>query len=141
MIAKGQNLTAICLFLLSPSMALAGQIAPSFDCSRAQAPDEQQICKDGRLAELDQAITLAFKEALEAGPKKFPAILTNEIQKGVRDATRDRLDDRHACGASPICILDVQVSTMLYLEYVGANVPIPPGVSEYRLKYQNNIQI
>jgi uncharacterized protein len=124
-------------FLLSTSNALAGDIVPSFDCSRAEAPDEQQICRDGRLAELDQATTLAFKQALKAGPQKYAPELTEKVQHDVRAAVRDKLGDRHACGSSPICILDTQVLAVSYLNEVGADIPVPSWVGEYRLEYAN----
>jgi|GEM_PF-938181 len=129
--------TAFCCFLLYTSNALAGDVVPSFDCSRAEAPDEQQICRDARLAELDQATTLAFKQALKAGPKKYAAELTETVQHDIRAEMKKRLGDRHACGLSPICILDTQVLAISYLNEVGANVLVPSWVSEYRLNYAN----
>jgi uncharacterized protein len=132
-----KNLIALFLFSLSANEALAGDVRPSFDCSRATSSDEQQICKDAHLAELDQAMTLGFGQALKAGPKIFAAELMKEVQKGIRAATRDRLDDRRACGTSTICILDAQVLAISYLEEVGSKVPVPPWVGEYRLNYAN----
>jgi uncharacterized protein len=98
--------TAFCCFRLYTSNALAGDAAPSFDCLHAKAPDEQQICRDARLAELDQATALAFKQALKAGPQKYAAELTETVQHDIRAEMKKKLADRHACGSSPICILD-----------------------------------
>ena len=128
---------ALCLLFLPANEALAVDVKPSFDCSRAKSTDEQQICKDPHLAELDRAMTLGFGQALKAGPKLFAAELTKQIQEGIRAATRDQLDNRRACGASTICILDTQVLAISYLEEVGSNVPVPPWVGEYRSNYAN----
>lgn len=35
---------------------------PSFDCRKAQFPDEHVICGDSRLAELDQAVSIAYRQ-------------------------------------------------------------------------------
>lgn len=129
-----KNLAPLYLLLLTANEALAGDVRPSFDCSRAKAPDEQQICSDPRLAELDQAVAIGFGQAMKAGPKTSAAEPTNEIQKNIRAAMKDRLDDRRACGTSIICILDAQVAAISYLEDVGSNVPVPPWVGEYRLR-------
>lgn len=128
---------ALYCFLLFTSNASAVDVAPSFDCSRAETADEQVICGDARLAELDRAVTFAFKQALKAGPQKYAVELTETVQQDIRAEMKKRLGDRHACGSSPICILDAQVLTISYLTAVGANVPVPPWVSEYRLTYVN----
>lgn len=133
MLADWKILTTLCLFFLSANEVLAGDVRPSFDCSRATTLDEKQICDDSHLAELDQAMTLSFGQGLKAGVKKYAGI--KEIEKDIRDAAKDKLADRRACGASAICILDVQVLAILYFEELGSNVPVPPWVGEYRLKY------
>jgi uncharacterized protein len=128
---------ALGLVVLAATQASAGTVSPSFDCSRAKSPDEQQICKDDRLAELDQATAIAFEQALKAGPKRYAAELKKQIQRDVRAETKIKLDERRACGAESICILDAQIATISYLGEVGSTVPVPPWVGEYRLNYSN----
>lgn len=41
------------------------EIAPSFDCAKAQTPVENAICADEALAEEDHAIAVAFKSLIE----------------------------------------------------------------------------
>ena len=56
------------LFALAIPTASAGSAQaanPSFDCGKARRPDEQTICKDSRLGELDQAVTLGFAQAAQ----------------------------------------------------------------------------
>jgi len=128
-----KTLTALCLFFLSAKEVLAEDVRPSFDCSRATTLDEKQICDVSHLAELDQAMTLGFGRGLKASVKRYAGI--KEIEKDIRDAAKDKLADRRACGASVICILDVQVLAISYFEELGSSVPVPPWVGEYRLKY------
>jgi uncharacterized protein len=46
-----------------PISVFAAQSAnPSFDCSRAQMPDEHVICADSRLAEFDQTVSIAYRK-------------------------------------------------------------------------------
>src|SRR5205823_4094269 len=53
----------IALLLMTHSGSVAQPANPSFDCRRAQELDERIICSDGRLAELDQAVAIAYAQA------------------------------------------------------------------------------
>lgn len=124
---------AISLKKLSPALfplllghAPASATSPSFDCSRAKSSDEKLICEDDHLAELDQAVAIAFKQALTT--KKADTA-------DVKTSAKERLDDRRACGAEQICILDAQVKAISLFGEMGSNVPVPPWIGEYRLNY------
>ncbi len=122
-------------------------VSPSFDCARATAPDERQICQDDRLAELDQAMTLGFGQALKnvveynrkllgsAMSSKDQAALEKEYREEVRSNAKASLADRRACGTAVICILDAQISAISSFTNSGSNVPVPPWIGEYRQLY------
>ena len=99
------------------------RLRPSFDCARARALDERTICADARLAELDQAVAIAYGQASAA-------------QSGAgspRGVAKDGLAARRACGADRLCILDQQASDIEAFASFGSHVPVPPWVGDYRL--------
>lgn len=55
------HLAAVLLLAASPAFA-AG---PSFDCKTAKQPVEKAICADGALAELDQTMAQAYRQAVQ----------------------------------------------------------------------------
>jgi len=63
------------------------EIAPSFDCAKAQTPVENAICADEALAEEDHAIAVAFKSLIE----RSDAALADAIRSDQRTfiAVRD----------------------------------------------------
>ncbi|MCO6185404.1 lysozyme inhibitor LprI family protein [Rhizobium sp. L1K21] len=67
---------------------------PSFDCAKANAPEEKAICGDDVLSELDVMVSKAY-EGFEAyhQPKK--------------DVARALLQDRAKCGADKACLASV----------------------------------
>jgi uncharacterized protein len=107
--------------LLASSAAQAQNIAPSFNCNRASFADERTICDDDRLAQMDQALTIALRQ-----------VKPDSIKMAREDAFA-RLKDRHACGADRMCILDNQVQVLDMIDGYGAHVPTPPWVGAYRL--------
>ena len=94
---------------------------PSFDCSRAQTPDEHVICEDSRLAELDQAVSIAYRQA--ELKNRSEALAT----------ARDTLAARHACSNDRLCILDQQVNAISIYADLGSQVPTPPWAGSYRV--------
>jgi uncharacterized protein len=112
------------LFALAIPTASAGSAQaanPSFDCGKARRPDEQTICKDSRLAELDQAVTIAFRQA------------TKGFKKEARDAAKETLDARRSCGTDRLCILDQQVKAIEEYSDLGSKVHVPPWAGAYRV--------
>lgn len=74
--------------LALPLPALA-QTGPSFDCARARAWDERNICAFGDLAALDRQIAAAFRTLTERAPAADRARLQGE--------QRAWLGERRAC--------------------------------------------
>ena len=75
----------IALMLTSPivNVAKAEPANPSFDCRKARDPDERAICSDSRLAELDQAVAIAYGQASKESKFKQDA---HETSRRVRAA-------------------------------------------------------
>jgi uncharacterized protein len=111
------------LFALAIPTASAGSAQsanPSFDCAKASKPDERVICGDDRLAELDQAVSIAFGQAV----RKF--------KDEARKIAAESLAARHACGTERLCILDQQVKAIEEYADLGSSVPVPAWVGTYR---------
>jgi uncharacterized protein len=104
-------------------VARAQPANPSFDCRRARDLDERAICNDGRLAELDQAVAIAYGQAL-----KDP-----NLKQEARETAKQTLAARHSCGDNRICILGQQVKALDSYSGLGSRVPVPPWVGRYRL--------
>lgn len=94
---------------------------PSFNCDKARAADEKAICADVRLAELDQAIAIAFAQ------------VAKKSRDEALDAAKSILAARRSCGSDRLCILDQQVSGIELLAASGSPVPVPPWVGAHRL--------
>lgn len=79
-------------------MAIATQAdAASFDCNRAQMPDEKAVCRNPGLSELDTQMA-----ALWYSYKRFPFLMG---ASGVRrDDAQQFLADRRQCGANVACL-------------------------------------
>jgi uncharacterized protein len=112
-------LLGLLVIILSSDRSQAAN--PSFDCSKAKAPDEQAICSDDRLAELDRLVTEGFRQAKQ------------QDKEGAIDIARDTLSGRQACGAEKLCILDQQVEAIGGFIDLGATVKVPDWVGAYRL--------
>jgi uncharacterized protein len=114
------------IILLSTNPSHVQSANPSFNCRKARAPDEFAICRDSRLAELDQAASIAYDQVMH---RKDTGVSKEEWQKTARDA----LEGRRACGADRLCILDQQVNEIeSFSEF--STVSVPPWVGDYRLK-------
>jgi uncharacterized protein len=116
-------LYSVALFQLIVAVphATAQPANPSFNCEKARTADERAICADPRLAELDQAIAIAFAQA------------ASKSKDGARAEAKDILAARKSCGADRLCILDQQVTGIETLSALGAQVPVPPWVGEHRI--------
>jgi uncharacterized protein len=102
--------------------ACAGQSGnPSFDCDKARAQDEHAICSDGHLGELDQAVSIAYRQ------------VEQKLKDEARALARDSLTARHSCGEDRLCILDQQVNAITDFSNLGAEVRVPPWVGSYRV--------
>jgi uncharacterized protein len=108
------------MIALAISVGNAQSANPSFDCSKAQTQDERVICSDSRLAELDQAASIAYSQAEQ------------KYKDEARSTARDALAARHSCGDDRLCILDQQVNAISHYSDLGSNVPIPPWAGTYR---------
>jgi len=99
----------------------AQSATPSFNCSKAQAPDERAICSDDRLAELDRAAAEGYRQARQ------------KDSTDARDIAKETLAGRQACGADKLCILDQQVKAIGGFVDLGATVRVPDWVGAHRL--------
>ncbi|WP_198378122.1 lysozyme inhibitor LprI family protein, partial [Neoroseomonas rubea] len=79
---------AVLLLLLAPLPALA-QTGPSFNCAQARAWDEQAICAQADLAELDRRIAAAWRSVTERA--------TPEDRQRLQGEQRAWLAERRAC--------------------------------------------
>ena len=77
------------LGLLALPLPALAQTGPSFDCARARAWDERNICAFGDLAALDRQIAGAFRTLTERAPEADRARLQGE--------QRAWLGERRAC--------------------------------------------
>jgi uncharacterized protein len=118
---RGVAVSLLLAALAPATAAWAGGAGPSFDCRKARLPDEKTICADPKLAELDQAIAIAYA--------KVPA----EMRSDAKSVMQDDLKDRRACGSNRLCILDHQVDQLATLQDDAVNAPVPAWVGSYRL--------
>jgi len=86
------------LTVLPALLLLAGTAhAASFNCAKAQTPDEKTICHNAKLSDLDTQMATLFGVRM-----KIPMLM------GSRGAAQDEqsqwLQSRHACGASTSCL-------------------------------------
>ena len=114
---------ATSLSIVAATHADAQAPRPSFDCRAARAPDEGAICADERLAELDQAVAIAYRQVAAS----------KENTDTARGMARDALAARRACGSDRLCILDQQASELDLFSSMGSTVPVPPWAGEYRI--------
>jgi uncharacterized protein len=87
----------------------------------ARTADERAICGDERLAELDQAIAIAFSQ------------VASKSRDSARGEAKDILAARRSCGANALCILDQQVTGIEAFSALGSKVPVTPWVGDYRV--------
>ncbi|BDG75082.1 lysozyme inhibitor LprI family protein [Roseomonas fluvialis] len=79
----------VALLILLPLPVLAQGSGPSFDCTRARAWDERQICAQADLAELDRRLAAAWRAVTERA--------TPEQRAQLQAQQRAWLAERRAC--------------------------------------------
>lgn len=98
-------LTAACLAML---IALPAHAA-SFDCRKAQHPDEKAVCASRTLSELDVQMAALFGVRMQL-----------PMAMGARGAAQDEqmrfLTDRAACGAKASCLANAYQSRIAALK-------------------------
>jgi uncharacterized protein len=119
-------LTAVVMVTAAPAAHAEQSPNPSFDCDKAHTQDEHAICADGRLAELDQALSIAYNQA------------ERKYRDESREVAQGALAARHSCGGDRLCILDQQVSAITTFSNLGSEVPVPPWVGSYRVELFKN---
>lgn len=120
------RIVVLVAMLTAATAALAQQDPkPSFECSKGRSVDERAICADPRLAEMDQADSIAFGQ------------VAKDDRKGAASAAADFLVARRACGGDGLCIIDQQVAALEIYDSEGGKVPVPPWVGAYRLEKVN----
>ena len=98
--------------LLSSSIAWAQ--SPSFDCKTNRAADEQAICSNERLAELDRLMAVGH----EYVRSKYGAAEAKSIG-------RPLLQSRQACRADEACIEQRQIDAVKMYQSLGAPISLP----------------
>ncbi len=117
--------TCLLAMVANVGFAAARTDGPSFDCAKASTPDERAICGHRRLAELDQAMSIAFAQA------------SHKFKQEARKIAIELLAARRACGANPLCILDQQVEAIGEYAELGSSVHVPSWVGAYRYEIFN----
>lgn len=84
---------------------------PSFDCTKAVAPDEVAICGFGPVANLEHIASVAFVEArkISGRSKALPV-------------ARKAMKDRRACGSNIMCLDGVFRTEIAEFEKLGATI-------------------
>ena len=96
-------------------LAAAGFATPSFDCARATARDEQRICADPGLAQLDDVMAAALTEVQGL---RGAALRPYELML---------LENRQACGGRADCIAEAQRYAIEAYGALGAKGAGAPG--------------
>ncbi len=81
-------------------VAAADAAGPSFDCRKASAPDEQAICANPQLSQIDVLVSDAYRN------------FDPEFVRDKRVIARQFLKDRQYCGRDEACIANVQNSEL-----------------------------
>lgn len=92
-------------------------IAPSFDCTRAKADDEQAICSSRKLAELDVIIAKGYADLVRRIGKKEAAFVGGPLLKR-----------RQACKSDTGCIYRRGAEFVRVLAARGARVSLPDWI-------------
>jgi uncharacterized protein YecT (DUF1311 family) len=80
---------------------------PSFDCGKAHAPDELEICRNGMLASLDRQLDALYAAVRDRS--------NGDRQIALRDEQRSWLRQRAACLSNDACLLDTYRSRIAQL--------------------------
>ena len=116
---------AAALALLFQSATVVQGQQPSFNCATDTHPDERTICTSSVLSQLDRQMDALYNAARES--------VDGERQLLLRDAQRNWLRQRAACGANANCIAGLyrtriaQLQTMLAGPTLGPPLPGPPS--------------
>jgi uncharacterized protein len=103
MIARVIACTALLCCLLAPTAQ-----AQSFSCRGELTPDEAAICDDSELAQLDVQLQNTYDRAMRKAPPHG--------QGQIRDAQREWLRQRRACGANRACLRDIYRDQIAWLQ-------------------------
>lgn len=95
LLLRWRDETVLALARVAPGSAPVA----SFDCAKAQSATERAICADASLAGHDRSVADAFKLGLDQ------AVKSGEDAAGLRQAQRQWLSARNACGADTACLL------------------------------------
>ncbi|MCA0946775.1 hypothetical protein LCM08_17790 [Salipiger pacificus] len=129
--------TCVPVFLMSlVSPGLAQSLQPSFNCMQIEARDEQAICSDDRLAELDLELDRLYRLAMD-GPDMNDArrwaLRKDEIEwLSDRRACRKVRDDIESCVANAYALR----IHALREDYAGARDDSPSGISAGPVNYR-----
>jgi uncharacterized protein len=104
---------ALVLVALAATPAFAQ--GPSYDCAKAQTPDEKAICADAKLSELDRLGAQGYRQARSS---------PGNAKKSV-DAAKAFLAKRRACDATTDCIMREQAAVLEVYRGLGATVEVP----------------
>jgi uncharacterized protein len=94
-------------------------IAPSFDCTKASAEDEQAICSSRKLAELDVIIAKGYADLVGRIGKKEAAAVGGPLLKR-----------RQACMSDVNCIYRREAEFVRVLAARGAPVALPKWIDD-----------
>jgi len=92
--------------------------AASFDCAKATTPDEQTVCSDQRLSELDSVISRAYSQARQDSKGAG-------AQRDLLALARGFLKQRRACATDRSCIFGEYVAVLIDYRNFGAKEAIP----------------
>jgi uncharacterized protein len=104
-----KSLAIFCTLLVILKSTAFAQNAPSFDCSRATAPDERSICGNPHLSELDRLVAAGYEY-----------VRRHYGDAEARRVGRPLLQLRHACEADKACIEERQLLAIKQFQSLGA---------------------
>jgi uncharacterized protein len=88
--------------------------SPSFDCKTDSAADEQAICSNERLAELDRLMAVGHEY-----------VRANYGAAEAKSIGSPLLQSRQACGADEACIEQRQIDAVKKYQSLGARISLP----------------
>ncbi len=119
-----------------PSHAVAQETpGPSYACSKAQTATEKAICADPLLSILDLAMARAYQALTAAKP-------AHETQ--IRNAQRDVITARDACGAQGSCIAQIiekRISAMLSMTGTSGDIGQPGAYNPIPANADASLQV
>lgn len=94
-------------------------LSPSFDCSRANQPDERTICTHPELGHLDTQVVAAYNYVRAVKGEQIARALALPL-----------LRSRHSCGSSVDCIRATQLNAIRIFRENGAPIDLPSEQSK-----------